>query len=69
MKITLNVHKMNSSKRYLVGEYDLEILTLPRIYFKNISIKQSLTTDITIPLYGSINVNKSSGPAALFFKK
>ena len=64
----LNVQKMNSSKRYLVGEYDLEILTLPRIYFKNISIKQSLTTDITIPLYGSINVNKSSGPAALFFK-
>ena len=65
----LNVQKMNSSKRYLVGEYDLEILTLPRIYFKNISIKQSLTTDITIPLYGSINVNKSGGPAALFLKK
>lgn len=64
----LNVQKMNSSKRYLVGEYDLEILTLPRIYFKNISIKQSLTTDITIPLYGSINVNKSGGPAALFLK-
>ena len=64
----LNVQKMNSSKRYLVGEYDLEILTLPRIYFKNISIKQSLTTDITIPLYGSINVNKSDGPAALFLK-
>ena len=44
----LNVQKMNSSKRYLVGEYDLEILTLPRIYFKNISIKQSLTYYNTI---------------------
>ena len=51
----LNVQKMNSSNRYLVGEYDLEILTLPRIYFENISVKQSLSTEITIPLYGSIN--------------
>lgn len=65
----LNVQKMNSSNRYLVGEYDLEILTLPRIYFENISVKQSLSTEITIPLYGSINVNKSGGPAALFLKK
>ena len=64
----LNVQKMNSSKRYLVGEYDLEILTLPRIYFDKINIKQSTSTEIIIPLYGSIQVNKSGGPAALFIK-
>lgn len=64
----LNVQKMNSTKQYLVGNYDLEILTLPRLKFKNITIKQSLTTDITIPLYGSIQINKSSGPASLFLK-
>ena len=59
---------MNSSKRYLVGQYDLEILTLPRIYFDKINIKQSTSTDIIIPLYGSIQGNKSGGPASLFIK-
>ncbi len=64
----LNVQKMNSTKQYLVGNYDLEILTLPRIKFNNIKINQSRLTDIIIPLYGSIQVNKSDGPAALFLK-
>ena len=54
--------------QYLVGNYDLEILTLPRIKFNNIKINQSRLTDIIIPLYGSIQVNKSDGPAALFLK-
>ena len=64
----LNVQKMNSIKQYLVGNYDLEILTLPRIKFNNIKINQSRLTYIIIPLYGSIQVNKSDGPAALFLK-
>ena len=60
---------MNTTKDYLVGEYDLEILTLPRIKFDNIKINQSQITDITIPHYGTIELNKSIGPAALFLKK
>ena len=64
----LNVQKMNSTKQYLVGNYDLEILTLPRIKFNNIKINQSRLTDIIIPLYGSIQLSKSDGPAALFLK-
>ena len=65
----INVHKMNTTKQYLVGEYDLEILTLPRIKFDNVKINQSQITDITIPHYGTVELNKSIGPAALFLKK
>ena len=65
----INVHKMNTTKKYLVGNYNLEILTLPRIKFDNIKINQSQITDIIIPHFGTIELNKSNGPAALFFKK
>ena len=65
----INVHKMNTTKDYLVGEYDLEILTLPRIKMDKVKINQSQITDITIPHYGTIELNKSIGPAALFLKK
>jgi Ca-activated chloride channel family protein len=64
----LNVQKMNTNKQYLVGSYDLEVLSIPRIKFKDVKINQSKMTDIVIPLYGSIQVNKSDGPAALFLK-
>ena len=66
---TLNIQNMNTQKEYLVGNYNLEILSLPRIYFDNIKIKQSESIDITIPMYGSIEVRKPEGPAALFVKK
>ena len=59
---------MNTNKQYLVGSYDLEVLSIPRIKFKDVKINQSKMTDIVIPLYGSIQVNKSDGPAALFLK-
>ena len=66
---TLNVQNMNTKKRYLVGSYNLEILSIPRIYLKNVIIEQSKTNEITIPMYGSIEVKKPEGPAALFLKK
>lgn len=65
----INVHKMNTNKKYLVGNYDLEILTLPRIKFRNVKINQSKITELIIPHYGTIELNKSIGPAALFLKK
>jgi Ca-activated chloride channel family protein len=65
----INVHKMNTTKKYLVGNYNLEILTLPRIKFDNIKINQSQITEIIIPHFGTIELNKSNGPAALFLKK
>ncbi len=47
--VTLNVQNINEAQRYLVGNYDLEILTLPRIYKPNTTISQSAYTYIDIP--------------------
>ncbi len=54
---TINVQSFNTSKRYLVGKYDLEILSYPRIYFKEVDIKQSSTYSLTIPQPGKLSVN------------
>ena len=41
---------------YLVGQYDIEILTLPRTVIKPNDISQSHTTTIEIPHPGVVNV-------------
>jgi Ca-activated chloride channel homolog len=51
---TLNVHDFGKTEKYIVGKYDLEILTLPRIHIKNVEIKQSTTHHIKIPTSGII---------------
>ena len=69
---TLNVQLTNIQEKYLVGKYDLEILTLPRIYFKNVLIEQSKINTLkieepalvtfTMPAfgYGSLYVKKGN---------
>lgn len=67
--ITLNAQRMNSSKRYLTGVYDLEILTLPRTVIADVSIKQSAVTPIRIPRSGTLNVIASAaGHGSIFLK-
>ena len=56
---TLNVQRINSKEKYLVGTYDLEILTLPRINLKGLKIDQSKTTDVQIPAPGIFTINKT----------
>jgi len=63
---TINIQKMNYDHEYIVGKYDLEILTLPRLYIKDIEIKQNRHTDITIPKNGTAVISKGSGPAQIF---
>jgi Ca-activated chloride channel family protein len=46
------VQDFNTTEKYLVGKYDLEILTLPRIYFNDVDIAQSKTTTFQIPQPG-----------------
>jgi len=46
------------TEKYIVGRYDLEILTLPRIMLKDVEIKQSSTNLIKIPSSGGILFNK-----------
>ena len=52
--ITLNVQEIKEIQRYIVGTYDLEILTLPRIYQDNVSIDQSVYKYIDIPGSGQL---------------
>jgi Ca-activated chloride channel family protein len=48
-KRTLNVQDVKDLQRYIVGEYDVEVLTLPRIYFDNVKIEQSTNNYLSIP--------------------
>ncbi len=58
---TLNLQKNDTKEKYIVGEYDLEVLTIPRIYIENVKIDQSSTTYIEIPRPGIANFSLSSG--------
>jgi Ca-activated chloride channel family protein len=57
---TLNVQEFGKTEKYIVGKYDLEILTLPRIHLKDVEIKQSSTNFIKIPASGGMLFSKQS---------
>ena len=64
---TLNVQQLNTKQRYLTGEYDLEILTLPRIY-ETVRVNQSESTNIKIPEPGLVILSASSSPFGSIFE-
>lgn len=57
---TLNVQDFLAKESYLVGNYDLEILSLPRRYFPNVNISQSHTTTLTLPSPGNVTIYTGS---------
>ncbi len=67
---TLNVQNFGDNKKYICGNYDLEILTLPRIYMENVKITQGRTTTIDIPLPGIVVIRKSvNGFGSLYVER
>ena len=58
--VTLNVQDFGKVEKYLVGKYDLEVLTLPRIQLKGVEIKQSSVNSIKIPASGGVLFSKQS---------
>jgi Ca-activated chloride channel family protein len=44
---TLNVQKMNSTDKYIVGKYNIEVLTLPRTYL-TVDVTQSSTVNVDV---------------------
>ncbi|HOI87275.1 MAG TPA: VWA domain-containing protein [Lentimicrobium sp.] len=67
---TLNVQNFGDTKKYLCGSYDLEILTLPRIYMTDVKIRQGKTTTIDIPLPGIVVIRKSvNGFGSLYIER
>lgn len=66
---TLNVQKVDKKQRYLVGSYDLEILTLPRMIVNGIQVSQSHTTTVEVPQPGMVHImRKSKGVGDVFVK-
>ncbi|WP_162425701.1 vWA domain-containing protein [Pontibacter pudoricolor] len=54
---TLNVQSFGDRHKYLAGTYDLEVLSTPRIYLKDIEVKQGQTKTITIPTPGQLAIS------------
>ena len=55
-KETINVQTINSTQKYITGNYDIELLTLPRQYFNNIRINQNQLTKLQLPSTGLANI-------------
>ena len=63
----LNVQYVESTDKYFTGKYDLEILTLPRIYESGIKVSERSTTTVTIPEAGVVSINKGGpGPTSIY---
>ena len=64
---TLNVQLIGANHKYIVGEYDLEILTLPRRYHR-VNIEQSSTTRLQIDAPGTLNLNGHTSVTGQIFE-
>lgn len=56
----LHIQDFNSSQRYIQGTYDLEILSLPRIFLEDLEIEAGQTTTIAIAPPGVVNFQSSA---------
>ena len=65
---TLNVQKMNSTDKYIVGQYEIEILTLPRTYAK-VDVTQSSTSTIDVIAPGFFSYRANNLVSAQVFLK
>ena len=67
---TLHVVNFNAYDKFLVGKYDLEVLSLPRLKFNNVEVNQSKTTTIEIPQAGSVSFYKPApGPSSVYLEE
>jgi Ca-activated chloride channel homolog len=57
---TLHVQRVGQTENYIVGMYDIEILTLPRIYINNVDVKQSTVYPIEIMNPGVLKINTAN---------
>ncbi len=57
---TINVQDFGRTEKYIVGKYDLEILTLPRIKISDVEISQSTTKTIKVAGSAMVYIQKGS---------
>lgn len=64
---TLHNQAVGHIEKYMIGTYDIEIPTIPRLYINDIEILQSHTTTLEIPEPGTVTFNaKSPGYGSLY---
>ncbi|MGJ8661554.1 MAG: vWA domain-containing protein [Bacteroidota bacterium] len=56
---TINVQQINTTDKYIVGKYNLEILTLPRTY-QSVEVTQSSTTTVDVEAPGLLSYKAGS---------
>ena len=67
---TIYAQPFGTTQKYLVGKYDLEILSLPRTYLTGVEITQSTNTKIELPNNGQVSMIRSySGYGAIFVRR
>ncbi|MCK5338146.1 MAG: VWA domain-containing protein [Bacteroidales bacterium] len=67
---TINVQQFGQTENYIIGDYSLEILCLPRIYVEDINIAQSSTTTVEIPVPGIAVIQKTAlGYGSLYVER
>lgn len=67
---TLTTQRSGDKVKYLIGEYDLEVLTLPRTYFYGVRIKPDETTTISIPQPGRVSFSRTQqGFGAIYINR
>ncbi|NVO20348.1 MAG: VWA domain-containing protein [Bacteroidetes bacterium] len=57
-KDILNLQLFGQTEKYITGHYDLQVLSLPRLFIPNVEIKQSTTATIEIPEPGIAVIRK-----------
>jgi Ca-activated chloride channel family protein len=65
---TLNVQSINSTDKYLVGKYDVEVLTLPRTYL-TLDVNQSSTAYVDVLAPGFLTYRAGNIVSAQVFIK
>jgi Ca-activated chloride channel family protein len=56
----IHIQDLNVKTKYLVGTYDIEVLTLPRVYIRRVDVSQVRTTTLEIPAPGLAKVTAST---------
>jgi Ca-activated chloride channel family protein len=65
----INKQMEGTSHRYLVGRYDVSILTTPRIHLNNVKVEQDKVNKINIPAPGKVYVSKSTNMHGSIYQK
>ncbi len=64
----VNVQDFNTTEKYIIGKYDVEILSTPRIFEPNVSINQSSVMLVEIEQPGKLNFYSRLGVIGAIYK-